>query len=195
MTPIFRAADFLQAFLALLPRGRVWSRDTDAVQNQALMGLNTIYESNSARSRQLLTDAFPASTYELLPEWEATLGLPDPCAGVAPSAQARVAQVVARLTSVGGQSIPYFTSMAANLGYTVTITQFVPARFGGSFGAPFGNQDWAHAWQVNAPQFSVGKNTFGGSFGSAFAWWGNNVLQCEIQAAAPAHTIVNFQYS
>jgi uncharacterized protein YmfQ (DUF2313 family) len=195
MTPIFRAADFLQAFLKLLPRGRVWPRDTDAVQNQALLGLNTVYEDNSARALSLLKDAFPASTFELLPEWEATLGLPDPCAGSAPSIQARVSQVVTRLTKTGGQSVPYFTGVAASLGYTVTITQFAPSRFGNRFGMPFGGTDWAHAWQVNAPTFTVNSNRFGSGFGDRFASWGNTVLQCELQALAPAHTVLNFSYT
>lgn len=189
------AADFLQAFLKLLPPGRVWSRDSGSVQNGALLGLNTIYETNTARANQLLVDVFPGSTFELLPEWEATLGLPDPCAGEAPTIQARVAQVVARMTATGGQSVSYFKNLAAKLGYTVTISQFVPSRFGACFGKPFGGADWAYAWRVNAPTFTVNLNRFGGAFGASFSWWNNNVLQCELAAAAPAHTILNFSYS
>jgi len=190
-----RAADFLQAFLKLLPRGRVWSRDLGSVQNRTLLGLNTSYETNTARANQLLVDAFPGTAYELLPEWESTLGLPDPCAGPAPTIQARRAQVVARLTATGGQSVPYFIELAATLGYTVTITQFMPSRFGKRFGTPFGGRDWAHAWEINAPSFSVNKLRFGDSFGVPFAYWTNNVLQCELLALKPAHTILNFSYS
>lgn len=195
MTPTFSVTDFLRAFLALLPRGRVWPRDPDTVQSRTLAGLNTVYASNSARASALLADAFPGSTYELLPEWEQTLGLPDPCAGTSPTIQARRAQVVARIAAVGGQSASYFQRVAQNLGYTVTITQFVPSRFGARFGARFGGLDWAHAWQVNAPTFTVNVNRFGGAFAAPFAAWNNNVLQCELQALAPAHTILNFQYS
>ena len=192
---MFSASDFLNAFLALLPRGRVWPRDPDSAQVQTLLGLNAIYATNAARAQQLLVDAFPGSTYELLPEWEATLGLPDPCAGISPTVQARQAQVVSRLSSVGGQSIPYFIGVAAKLGYAVTVSQYVPSRFGASFGKRFGGADWAHAWQINAPTFSVNLNRFGGGFGAPFSWWNNNVLQCELAALAPAHTILNFSYS
>lgn len=195
MAPKFLAADFLQAFLKLLPRGRVWSRDPDSVQNQALLGLNSIYEANSARASTLLTDVFPGSTLELLPEWESCLGLPDPCAGVAPTIQARRAQVVSRISGTGGQSSRYFTAVAANLGYQITISQFVPSRFGAVFGKRFGGTDWAHAWQANAPSFTINQNTFGGAFSAPFSWWNNNVLQCELAAIAPAHTILNFSYS
>lgn len=190
-----RAGDFLRAFMSLLPRGRVWSRDVSSVQSRALLGLVTIYEDSTARTNQLLVDAFPGSTYELLPEWELTLGLPDPCAGPAPTIQARRAQVVARLTATGGQSIPYFTGLAKSLGYEVTVTQFMPSRFGKRFGTPFGGVDWAHAWQINAPTFTVNRLRFGDSFGSPFSYWTNNVLQCELQSVKPAHTVLNFSYS
>ncbi|KFX64272.1 tail protein [Burkholderia sp. K24] len=193
--PNYSAADYLQALQALLPRGRVWPRDPDATQTSVLSGFTPCFAALTTRANYLLVDAFPSSTFELLPEWESTLGLPDPCAGEAPTTQQRVAQVVARLTATGGQSIAYFTAVAAALGYPITITQFVPSRFGKQFGTLFGGTAWAFAWQVNAPTFTVTNLQFGGSFGTAFAAWGNNVLQCELQRLAPAHTTVLFSYS
>jgi len=193
--PNYSAADYLHALQALLPRGRVWSRDPDSAQTKVLSGFVHGIAALTARANYLLTDAFPASTFELLPEWESTLGLPDPCAGEASTRQQRVAQVVARLIATGGQSIPYFTAIAAALGYAITITQFMPSRFGKRFGSPFGGIAWAFAWQVNAPTFTISSLQFGGSFGTPFASWGNNVLQCELQRLAPAHTTVLFSYS
>lgn len=193
--PNYSAADYLRALQAHLPRGRVWPRDSDASQTATLGTLTPCFARLNARANNLLVDAFPASTFELLPEWEATLGLPDPCAGEAPTTQQRVAQVVSRLTSTGGQSISYFTAVAAALGYPITITQFVPSRFGKAFGTLFGGTAWAFAWQVNAPTFTINSLQFGGSFGTPFATWGNNVLQCELERLSPAHTTVLFDYS
>ena len=193
--PNFSAADYLRALQAHLPRGRVWPRDSDASQTKVLGTLTPCFARLNARANNLLVDAFPASTYELLPEWEATLGLPDPCAGEAPTTQQRVAQVVSRLTAMGGQSIAYFKAVAAALGYPITITQFVPSRFGKAFGTLFGGTAWAFAWQVDAPTFTINSLQFGGSFGTPFATWGNNVLQCEIERLSPAHTTVLFSYS
>jgi uncharacterized protein YmfQ (DUF2313 family) len=59
----------------------------------------------------------------------------------------------------------------------------------------FGGNDWAFAWQVNAPTFTVSRLQFGGAFGSPFASWGNNVLQCELQRYTPAHTMLLFEFS
>jgi uncharacterized protein YmfQ (DUF2313 family) len=193
--PILTDADFLAALQALMPRGRVWPRDADAIQTRTLAGCAPTYTRLTARANNVIADGFPASTYELLPEWESALGLPDPCAGEAPTVQQRRNQVVSRLTATGGQSISYFTAVAAALGYTITVTQFAPSRFGRPFGRPFGGIAWAFAWQVNAPTFTVNSFQFGGSFGSPFANWGNNVLQCELQTYAPAHTTVLFSYS
>ncbi|WP_454871799.1 YmfQ family protein [Paraburkholderia xenovorans] len=193
--PNYSAADYLSALQVHLPRGRVWPRDPDAQQTKVLAGFTPVFARLNARANNLLVDAFPPTTYELLPEWESTLGLPDPCAGEAPTTQQRVAQVVARLTATGGQSIAYYTAVAAALGYAITITQFVPSRFGKNFGTLFGGTAWAFAWQVNAPSFTVATLQFGGAFGSPFASWGNNVLQCELQRFAPAHTTVLFSYS
>lgn len=195
--PALSTDDFLHAFQGLMPRGAVWPRDPGALQTKVIRGLSAIYAQNTARANNLLIDAFPGTTFELLPEWEETLGLPDPCAGVAPTIEARRAQVVARLAAVGGQSISYFTQLAANLGYSITITQFAPFAFGqASFGDSLNGPDWAFAWQVNAPTYSIRYFAFDASvFGEPFSSWSNNVLQCEISAYAPAHTIPIFNYN
>ncbi len=197
LAPNLTADDFLRAFQALLPRGRVWPREPDATLTKVCQGLTKCYEAQTARSNHLLVDAFPATTYELLPEWEATLGLPDPCAGSAPSTQARRAQVVARLTNSGGQSAAYYIAMAAALGYTITVTNYAPFRAGQSTaGQQLGKEEWFFVWSVNAPvdtvtHFAAGQSTAG----DPLAYWGNEVLECEIEASAPAHTLVQFHYA
>lgn len=194
--PNYQASDFLSALQALMPRGLVWPRDPTAVMTQVMSGLSPTWARHTARNNNLLVDAFPATADELLPEWEAALGLPDPCAGVAPTLQARQAQVVARFASSGGQSIPYFINYAKNLGYTVTVTEFAPFRAGQSrAGNQCGLQDWFFTWQINSvlntvTYFRAGQSSAGEPLGA----WGNAVLQCELTAIKPAHTYLNFAY-
>jgi uncharacterized protein YmfQ (DUF2313 family) len=194
--PNYSAADYLSAMQALMPRGRVWPKDADATQTQVLSGLVQVYARNTARGNHLLVDAFPATAVELLPEWEQTLGLPDPCAGPAPTIQARQAQVLARFVGNGGQSQAYYIGYAANLGYTVTITQFTPFRAGQQrAGSPCGNQDWAFTWQINSALNTITYFRAGLSgAGEPLESWGNAVLQCELSALKPAHTYLNFAY-
>lgn len=195
--PYFLAADYLAGLKALFPRGRIWPKDPDAVQSTVLSGLSPTLERLNSRANYLLIDAFPETTDELLPEWEESLGLPDPCAGVSPTVQQRRAQVVARLTDSGGQSAPYFVNFAATLGYTVTITNYTTARIGRSrCGDPLNGAAWAHAWAVNAPLNTVTKAEIGvASAGEPLASWGNTVLECEIKPRAPAHSVLLFQYN
>jgi uncharacterized protein YmfQ (DUF2313 family) len=197
LAPFYKAADFLAAMQALLPRGRVWPRDATAVQTQVLSGLAPCYERQTARANYLLADAFPTTTYELLPEWEATLGLPDPCAGPAPSIPLRRAQVVARLTALGGASIPFLVSFAARLGYTVAITQYSQARAGMlKAGQPCCGYDWNFAWKITAPLNTIVRAAAGSmAAGDPLASWGNKVLECEFRAVMPAHTIPIFAYA
>jgi uncharacterized protein YmfQ (DUF2313 family) len=194
--PNLTGADYLRAFQSLMPRGRVWPKDADAIQTQVFTGLTQIYGRNTARANYLLVDAFPATTYELLPEWEATLGLPDPCAGPAPTIQLRRNQVVARLSNSGGQSIAYFVNFAAQLGFTVTITQFTQARAGMlKAGDPCNGPDWNFAWKITAPVNTVVRAVAGAmAAGDPLAAWSNSVLECEFRAVMPAHTIPIFAY-
>lgn len=197
MAPAYTAADYLSALQSLLPRGHAWPRAPDAVQTSALAGLTPIYARQNLRANHLLVDGFPTTTVELLPEWEATLGLPDPCAGPAPTLQGRRAQVVARFTATGGQSISYMKSFALSLGYAIDITQFIPARAGIlRAGLPLCGNAFAHAWRVSTPlnssfAFRAGMSMAGEPLSSI----GNAVLECELRKIAPAHTVVFFTYS
>jgi uncharacterized protein YmfQ (DUF2313 family) len=123
-------ADYLIALQALLPQGRAWPRDLAATLTALLDGIAKSYATADARAANLLIDAFPIATVELLPEWEQTLGLPDPCLGLAPTVQQRQTQVIARMVGGGGQSIGYLTAVASQLGFPVSITEFAPFRAG-----------------------------------------------------------------
>lgn len=194
--PVLLAADYLAALEALMPRGRVWPKDPASTQYQALAGLTPIYERTTTRATFLLSDAFPVMPFELLPEWEESLGLPDPCAGLSPTIQLRQQQVEARFIAGGGQSQTFFITLASTLGYTITITQFTASHFGQQFGNPFCNATWNNVWQVNAPTFTVEHFSFGLSgMGEFFSSFGNTVLQCEIARLAPAQTTVLFSFS
>jgi len=195
--PNYSAADFTRALQNLLPRGMVWPTDSDAVLAQVIGSLAPTWVRHTQRDNYLLQDAFPATAVELLPEWESALGLPDPCAGESPTIQGRQAQVVARLTGVGGQSIPYFVAYALVLGYTITVTEYSPFRMGCMrMGHALGSADWAHTWAVHAPLHTVTPFRMGQSgMGEPLESWGNAVLECELNEVKPAHTLLNFIYS
>ncbi|MEX3690830.1 YmfQ family protein [Paraburkholderia sp. BR14263] len=190
--PNYQASDFAGVIHALLPRGLVWPRDPHTVMAQAIAGLAPTWARHAQSNGDLLVDAFPATAVDLLTEWEETLGLPDPCAGESPTLQQRQAQVVARLTNTGGQSVPFFIGYAQTLGYAVTITEFTPFRVGQqTVGDPVGSVAWAFAWQVNAPPVTVEYfRASRSAVGEPLASWNNAVLACEMNSLKPAHTTV-----
>lgn len=193
--PARGVADHLAAAAAYLPTGPIWPREASSSPIRILRGLATTLTRLRARADALLTDAFPATAYELLPEWEAALGLPDPCAGETPTLQQRRNQVVARLTARGGQSVAYFIDRAAQLGFQVTVEEYAPARFDLPMGQRMNGTDWAHVWAIRAPATTIMPFRLGAStLGERFRSWGHAVLECELRALQPAHTILLFQY-
>jgi uncharacterized protein YmfQ (DUF2313 family) len=164
---------------------------------RVVRALADIWRRLEFRAQDLLTES-PAgdNLVEMLPEWEAALGLPDPCAGVLPTIALRQGAVRAHLAARGGQSIPYFVSVATALGVTISVTEFAPSRFGDGFGGRFGGNAWAYVWQVNAPQTRIVPFYFGlGGFGEPFTTWGDVSLECVLNRIKPAHTILLFSYS
>ena len=191
------ATDFLAVLHAgLLPSGDIWPTESGTIQSKLLGALMLTYERQTGRSNNLLIDAFPVSAVELLPEWESTLGLPDPCAGQNPTIQARQAQVVVRLSALNGPTIAFFVATAATLGYDVSIQQFAPFRAGRNrAGDAVQGAVWAFAWQVFASSVSISSFRAGISrAGDPLRAWGNPALECEIERLSPAHTTVLFAY-
>jgi uncharacterized protein YmfQ (DUF2313 family) len=194
--PIATAQDYLWQFLRLMPRGRIWQRGWGNVEAQDLLTLMPTWARLHARANQLLVDTFPCSTVELLPEWEASLGLPDPCTGPLETLQQRTASVCAKFAARGGQSVAYFKALAAAHGYSIEITQYAAFRVDiNAVEDPLNDEAWDYAWTVTAPTTSI--TYFSADLSMVeepLEWWGNEMLECLIRAAAPAHTVVMFQY-
>jgi uncharacterized protein YmfQ (DUF2313 family) len=194
--PTYSATDYLAQFQRLLPRGRVWHRGVGLVQDADLLTLMPAWVRLHLRLNDLIAQIFPCTTTELVPEWEASLGLPDPCTGPLPTLQQRQAAVCAKFKARGGQTKAYFIAVAASLGYTIEITEFAPFRAGQNrAGDPDYGADWAYAWRVSAIADTIWEFSAGASSaGEPLRAWGNEVLECALRAVAPAHTVLQFAY-
>lgn len=194
--PNLNSVDYASSLQRLLPTGRVWPREAGATLPALTAGLSQIHARIHARAADALRESYPPTVDEMLPEWEAALGLPDPCAGPLPTAALRRAAVVARFAGRGGQSVPYYTAYALNLGFVVTVEEFAPARAGMlRAGGPCCGADWAHTWRVHAPAQTVVPFVAGiGRAGEPLAAWGNLALQCSLGRIRPAHTVLQIAY-
>src|SRR6516162_748261 len=140
----YSAQDYLGQFQRLLPRGRVWHRGLDLVQDFYLLTLMPTWARLQVALNSLIAEIFPCSTRQLLPEWEATLGLPDPCIGTLGNLQMQQQLVCVKFVARGGQSKAYFIDLAAKLGYEISITEFAPFRAGiNRAGDPVYGDGWA----------------------------------------------------
>jgi uncharacterized protein YmfQ (DUF2313 family) len=192
------AADYLEQLKTLLPPGQAFPREAGNTLHKLLDGMSIELARVDGRGELLPLEANPASTNELLSDWERVVGLPDKCSGALEGTlQGRRNALLAKLASTGGQSPAYFISIAAALGYEVTITEFRPFRVGMSkVGDALTNGDWQFTWQVNGPETTVLTFRVGlSAVGEPLRSWGTSSLECKIRQLAPAHTIPIFAYA
>jgi len=166
---------------SLLPQGAAWPRDAGTNLHKFLEGLAAEAARIHDRVDDLLAEMDPTRATELLAEWETVWGLPDTCTGQLATLGERRAALLARIAAIGDQRPAYFIGLAARVGYTVTITENVGAD--------------PTVWRVNAPEVSVRWFRAGQSrAGDRIRTWGNELLECTIQAVNPAHLTVLFGY-
>lgn len=194
--PLFGDQDYAGAMARLLPTGRIWRTDNGAMLQKTLAALSPTYTRSTAAAAQVLVDGRPDTTFNLLEEWEKSLGLPDPCTAANPSLQQRQAAVRAQFGARGALTKASFIAMAAALGFTITITEFKPFAVDDSVDLPLLEPEWSFIWQVNAPQivtgyFSVDQSAVDDPLEDFFA----GELVCRITRNAPAETLVLFAFS
>ncbi|AOE63800.1 DUF2313 domain-containing protein [Pseudomonas corrugata] len=197
---VARTADqYRQQLSGLLPSGPAW--DPERVPEVALIlsGVSLEFARLDARAVDLLNEMDPAGVSELVPDWEAIMGLPDPCLGLNPAFEDRRLAVRRRLIEVGGQSLSYFIDIAVGQGYPdATITEHRAPRMGRSrFGvARFGTWNAQFMWTLNTGGRQRQGRRFGASYwGERFGVNPGNPLECQIRRAAPAHTTVQINYN
>jgi uncharacterized protein YmfQ (DUF2313 family) len=188
---------YINHLIALLPQGTAWPRDLTSKFAELLAGFAGGLKRSHNRALDLIEEADPRTTIELLSDWERVCGLPDGCTGgMAVTLQERRAAVVAKLNERGGQSRAYFVSVGARLGYDVTITEFRPFTCDiSAVGDRTYDEPIRHLWQVNAPIASATYFRAGLSTADEPLVTASNVpLECVFNRLKPAHSKVQFQY-
>lgn len=219
------AEAFAHALMAKLPLGEIWPRAAGTWIVRTMRALAGVVERWAQRvGRFLLWEAFPPTSFDLLPDWERVLGLPEPCLKAAQTLEERRQAVLEKLRRrPGGQSRAYYTAIARRLGYHVdepsphavpleapfeagridqiTIQEFRPFMFGVS---SLGDPTWAFApprmryvWIVSVPGIRLSWFRFGSSsLGQDPHLEINRAedLECILQKYKPAHTRLFFNY-
>ena len=181
-----------------MPTGIAWNRSPDSVQSAVIRAFAQAYQKNDDDANRLLIGAFPATALELLPEWEESLGLPDPCSiSESDTIAIRQQAVVNKLIGTGGQTKDYFIQLMASLGYDIEITEYRQARAGWSVaGEALNGGDWSFTWKGIAPDVSFRVARAGKAHaGDPLRSWGNKTLICLLSKYCPAHTIILIEFT
>ena len=191
---VVATTDYLRSLQALLPHGRAWSRDDDTVLTQLLAAFATEFARVDARAMQLVDEADPRTTFELLADWERVAGLPDSCVVVEQNVAQRRAALAARLTSIGGQSAAYLEALAALNGYSITISEHHLFDVTDTVDGLVYSYPWQFVFDVTSALLSKFEFAVTDSVSDALSTWSNAGIECIINRYKPAHTLALFIY-
>ena len=193
-----RTVDQVHAhLLAEAPHGWAWPQDMASTTVRMFRPLARSIADFEARADAQLAEINPRNARELLSDYERVLG-PDPCMRDAATLSIEGRQRVAyqRWTGGGGQSIAYFTALAASLGVAITITEQMVAECGVSVcGDDLAVEPAEFFWLVTLPtsrliEAECGVAECGQNLGDFIP----SLVECVIRQNAPAHTQPVFSY-
>lgn len=189
---------YVEILKHLLPRGAAWPRGLATGFHKLFEAMAEEFARFDGRiGTNLIKEADPSTALEMLSDWERVVGIPDGVFGTLVSVNTRRSQVIFKLTARGGQSRAYFIQLASELGYEIEITEYRPFRAGiSTAGEALYNGPWRFTWKVITPDstldaFLAGKSAAGEALSSS----SRSILEGAILRAAPANTIVLFEYT
>jgi len=194
----YGASAYRAQLQALLPTGPAWPRAEEAALTRLLDGWAEEFARVEARVDQLLDEYDPRTAYELLPEWEIALGLPDPCTAASTTIAARQLACWRKLAYQAGQTPAFYTALAASIGFEIEIHEFDPNvdDYDASLAAEVAAGRWRYVWRVHVLNGGVFNYMVAGDPAGTALLDGDAALdlECIITAARPAHTLVIFSY-
>ncbi len=190
------ADDYLDQLQSFLPQGPAWPRGRDDELTHFLYAWAEEFARVDARIEDLVNEADPRTTSELLGDWERVVGLPDPCVTTEQSVDQRRAALVSKLTSMGGQSRQYFLDLAAALGYVGSyIEEYRPFNCTDDCNDALYSESDRFVWTIFLPSTSgIFIMNCESACNSPLQTWGDEVIECRINRYKPAHTKVIFAY-
>lgn len=163
--------DFIAPMMSLLPRGRMWPRETDTVLYALMKALSHSGTVVMRRARELIEEMDPQTTTELLADWERVTAIADDC-GIADTLAERRTAVVEKLGRNTSPNSPEFLAIAAALNYPdATIKTYSPFTPGSTPGDHVYDSSWRFRFDV--VRFTGPRDT---------------ELACQVDALAPLHT-------
>ena len=196
--PVAESDPYTQALQALLPQGIAWTRAPDSILARLLGAMAAPLARVQEATEAVAAESDPRRALFLLPDYEALLGLPGPCATeLAATVAERRLHVWQRWTAAGGATPAFLIGLAEKLGYTVTITEFRGSEVG-EFACDdeLVGVEALHCFIVNVGTTEGFEFTAddGGADEPLGSYVPATALECAINRARPAHTWAGFAY-
>ena len=168
------AEDFQRLFEQLSPRGLLWQLLPGSIRHRLHLAWGDELARASQRQDDLLREALPSSTDEMLSDWEATLAL---VPGAGDSLDDRRKAVIAKLLAGGNQSVQFYEELGDVLGHIITIKKFRPRLSGDPHGEVYRSAAWRWGWLVisSLPAQDI-------------------EFEALVRSLSPAHIVLAFQY-
>ena len=172
-------ADYLQQLQQLLPPGPAFDLALEPDWAQIVAALAPELARVDGNGEALVRELNPATASVLLPHWELYLDLPDVC--TVPGSQTleeRRQAVLDKLTATGAPQLSYYRKVGSQVGITVDIEEFRPARVGlTNVGDFIYAAAWPWSWIASVPIETYGTEAVA-------------ALDCRLQRDAPEYTDV-----
>lgn len=169
----------LAALQSLMPPGVSWTRDADAELTKLERAL--AYEPSRIKKRaaDLIEEADPRTTTEMIDDWERVYGLPDECAQPT-TLVGRRAALLGKVRGALSPTVANITSIASQLGYEIGITEVTHSQMfscTSPCNAPLYTRQWMYLWQVAT-------------------WPGetDDELECVLDSLMPLHTVLDLKF-
>jgi uncharacterized protein YmfQ (DUF2313 family) len=176
---VISATDWRINLRKLLPRGRLWRFLLGGWLDSTLLAMADVLAQFEADANRLPLEADPRTTCKLLPDWEASCGLPDDCLPGGGTHQQRRNAIVGKLRATGGCNFTYYIQLALAYGYTITCEDL--------------DTDY---WRVNSPLPSgLVNSTCDMGCDDPIEVFGVAQLECLIKRVKQSHTEVIFAYA
>lgn len=169
------------------PNGKYLSAELGAEAN--------LMDAVKASANRVLASITPFYSTMTLADWERVYEV-TPRRGA--TQQERRENVLVKMAATGGLSIPYFISLGASLGYTITITELGAFQAGvNRCGDRLYAEDIRWVWQVNVLGASTPLYRFragASAAGEPLLAFGESVLESTFKDLKPAFTDCYFTY-
>lgn len=143
------AEEYRKQLLSLLPKGRFWTRAVESFLSEYMHALGEEFSRFDERTEDLIDEAYPTYTTELIAEHEEDYGIDTEDVQVTTSVAERRNQINAKLIAVGQQNKEYFEEIAESLEYDITIYENTPFWAGvGAAGDSCGDLNILFKWIV-----------------------------------------------